>query len=61
MGLVCFSPAGIHLPVRLKQLKQVTIMAIILSIYSAVLALGVWQQNQNDQKQQPVNRRHNPC
>ena len=46
---------------RLKQLKQVTIMAIILSIYSAVLALGVWQQNQNDQKQQPVNRRHNPC
>ena len=32
----------IHKPVR-----QVNIMAIILFIYSSVLALGVWQENQN--------------
>jgi len=25
-------------------------MAIILSIYSAILALAVWQQNQNDRE-----------
>ena len=35
------------------QLTQVTIMALIIAIYSTILALGVWQQNQNDQE--------NPC
>jgi hypothetical protein len=37
----------IHKPVR-----QVNIMAIILFIYSSVLALGVWQENQNQSKNQ---------
>jgi hypothetical protein len=27
-------------------------MAIVISIYSAILAVGVWQQNQNDQANQ---------
>ena len=30
-----------------KQVRQVDIMAIILFIYSSILALGVWQENQN--------------
>lgn len=35
-------------PVVRNPLKQVIIMAIVISIYSAILAVGVWQQNQND-------------
>jgi len=33
-------------------MKQVTIMAIILSIYSAVLVLAVWQESENEQAHQ---------
>jgi hypothetical protein len=30
-----------------QQLRQVNTMAIILFIYSSILALGVWQEKQN--------------
>jgi len=30
-----------------KHVKEVKVMAIILFIYSAALALGVWQEQQN--------------
>lgn len=52
IGIVFLPSAGKNQLIVRNPLTQVTIMAIILSIYSAILAIGVWQQNQNDQKNQ---------
>lgn len=39
-----------------QQLKQVSIMAIILFIYSSILALGVWQDEQNQKQNRDQNQ-----
>jgi hypothetical protein len=45
LSLHFLTPARKHGPVIHKSVRQVNIMAIILFIYSSVLALGVWQDN----------------
>ena len=52
IGIVFLPSAGKHQLIVRNPLMQVTIMAIIISIYSVILAIGVWQQNQNDQVNQ---------
>jgi hypothetical protein len=52
IGIVFLPSAGKHQLVVRNPLTQVIIMAIVISIYSAILAVGVWQQNQNDQVNQ---------
>jgi hypothetical protein len=52
IGIVFLPSAGKHQLVVRNPLTQVIIMAFIIAIYSTTLAIGVWQQNQNDQKNQ---------
>ena len=47
LSLNSLTPARKHGPFIHKSVRQVNIMAIILFIYSSVLALGVWQDNHN--------------
>jgi hypothetical protein len=44
-----------------KLVRQVNIMAIILFIYSSILALGVWQENQNQTQNQNQNQNPSQC
>jgi len=52
IGIVLVSSAGKHQHIVRNSRTQVIIMAIIISIYSAILAVGVWQQNENDKANQ---------